>query len=769
MLDSDFAFHVDGASPAWTALVPVRFDYQDALSTPYSLRVLLHARGEPDSVDPFALVGKLGTLRIVTSTEPGIRAIHGLVAVAESRGPTDSGELFELTLVPPFARAMHRRRSRIFLEKSLEQVLAAVLFGDSRVSAGDPAPSPTSDLHDAFVVPEEKVAIRLRDSRRFTDPKARAYCVQYEESDFDFVARLLEEEGITYHVEHTTSAVVLVLSDHDGGRRRLDPWLALAPTLRGRHLDHVRLGARQRPGKVTLVDYNWQKPKLAMVAESGRDDDLFVRAYPGAFVDSPELGAPLARAALERLATEARFATAAGSCRLLDAGTLVHLGFGSARVEGEWLVTATRQHGVSPGELPSHAEAALLPGGVPFRAEVELCRRGSQSAPEESLFRPARATPKPRIAGTQTAVVMDEPGARGAEIHVGGPEGNENGCVRLRFHWDTEEERLAKEPASTWVRVSQVFAGAGGGSLHHPRVGTEVIVAFEEGDPDRPIVVGRVYNGVQPAPALGKGAATVSTMKTLASPGGKVMNEMSFDDTAGEEMVSLTAGKNMSSAIGHDRTESVANNSTSAVSVDRSEDTGANRSTHVGGNNEETVDGDETITVSGRQKVTLSAGQDQTVTADRNLTVSGPHTVSTGPEGYTVNGAQTVSVTAAKTESIAAAFDLTVGAAMTINAGASHTLNTPTATVNAPTMAENATDWTVSAGSTATIGTTTFLANASGDATIQGATVTVTASGDVVISGANVSIKGGNISLEGGSVKIAGGTVDITGGVVKVN
>ncbi len=767
MLDTDFAFHVDGLTPEWTALSVARFDYEDTLSQPYSLRVVAHARGDLDAIDPYMLVGKLGTLRMVTITTPTVRAIHGLVASAESRGPTEAGELFELLLVPPFARAMHRKRSRIFLEKSLEAIITAVLTGDPHVTMGDPDPAPPDDLLEPFLLPEEKVAVRLRDTKRFSDAKARPYCVQYEESDFDFVARLLEEEGIVYHVEHTASAVVLVLSDHDGGRAKLAPFTPLSATSPGRHLDHVRLGARQRPTKVTLVDYNWQKPKLAMVAESGADSDLFVQAYPGTFVDSPDQGAPLAKVLAERLAIEARFATAAGACRLLGAGSIFPLSHASSRAEGEWLVTASRLIGVSPGE--HGADRHGLPGNVPFRCEVELAKRGTAEAPDESKFRPARRTPKPRIVGTQTAVVVDEPSTRGAEIHVGGPEGNENGCVRLQFHWDKEQERLDKEPASMWVRVSQVFAGAGGGALHHPRVGTEVIVSFEEGDPDRPIVVGRVYNGVQPAPALGKGAAPVSTMKSMASPGGAVLNEFSFDDTAGEEMVALTAGKNWSSNVGHDRTESVANNSTSSVSVNRSEDTGADRSTHVGGNNAETVDGDESVTITGRQTLTITAGQDQTVDADRNLTVSGPHTVSVGPEDYTVNGAQTVTVTAAKTENISAAYDLTVGAAMTVNVSATTTLNAPTVEVNAPTMNDNATDWTMSASSTATIGTTTFLADASGDATVQGATVTVTASGDVVISGANVSIKGGSISLEGGSIKIAGGTVDITGGTVNVN
>jgi len=561
------------------------------------------------------------------------------------------------------------------------------------------------------------------------------------------------------------------MSDHDSGRHKLDPFDPFTPTTGGRHLDRVRLGGRLRPTKVKLVDYNWQKPKLPMGAEAkGDSDDLFVQSYPGRFVESPEHGAPLAKAILERFQTEGRFGTADGSCRLLGAGTIFKLEHAVGRYEGEYLVTRAVLRGLAEGELgPGLRSGEQLPNSGPFHVAVEIVRRGAGDSATESHFRPARRTPKPRILSTQTATVVDDPSARGAEIHVGGPPGNENGCVRLKFHWDTDAARQAKEPASSWVRVGQMFAGAGGGSVAHPRVGTEVIVAYEDGDPDRPIVVGRVYNGVQPAAALGKGAATVSTMKSLSSPGGKVFNEFQFDDTAGKEKVNLTAGKDWNSNIGHNREETVTNDSTSTVKVNRTEETGVNRTSHVGADNAESIDGNESVTILGRQTLTITSGQDQTVTADRNLTVTGPHGVTVGPETYTVNGAEKMTITAAKTEGIGAAYDLTVAAAMTVNANATHTLNTPSATTNAPLITDNSALWAVSASGMATINTTVLSAIAGGPATIQGATVTVTAAGDVIISGASVQIKGGSISLEAGSIKIAGGTVDITGSVVKVN
>ncbi len=784
---SDFAFHFEGGKAEWEDLRVVRFELTDAMSAPYELRILLV--GSPDGeLDPFDLVGQRATLRIATGSTPAIRCVHGLVTEAEDKGLSQYGALYEVVLRPPFARAACRTRSRIFLEKSLKQIIEAVLGTGDRMQPGDPKPEGPEGLTDPFAAPEEKFAWRLLDTTRVEDPKARPYVVQYQESDFAFVTRLLEDEGIAYHFEHTDNAVILVMSDHDDGRKKLEPFDALSPGEGGRHLDKMRFGGKLRPTKVRLVDYNWEKPKLAMATEAkGEGDELYVESYPGGFVGSPELGAPLAKARLERLATEARPATAAGSCRLLGAGTIFAFEHPVARFAGEYLVTRARIRGHAEGVLgAAEALEGALPGGVPMLTEVELVRRGASDKPEDSRFRPSLSTPRPRIVGPQTAMVVAEPSNKDAEIHVGGPEGNENGCVRLQFHWDTETQRLEKEPASCWVRVSQVFAGAGGGAVFHPRVGTEVIVEFEEGDPDRPLVTGRVYNGVQPAAANGKGAATVSTLKSLASPGGKVFNEFQFDDTAGEEQVNLTAGKDWNSNVGNNRTETIQNDSKSSVLANRNEDTSADRTTSVGGNNSETVSGDESITVGGSQTIgigasqSVSIGSSQTigVGADRGLSVGGSQTTSvagsnsvavSGSETYTVGAAQDVAIGATKTENVGAVYSLSVGGPMTETVGGPHTLTTPLDTTNATAHMVNSSVTTINAASTATINTATFEALASGSATLQGATIDISAGGDITISGGSVKIKAGSIELEGGSIKIAGGSTDITGGVVKVN
>jgi type VI secretion system secreted protein VgrG len=651
----------------------------------------------------------------------------------------------------------------------------------------DPEPTAADSLTVSFEPPKELLAFRLQDPSRVVDVATRPYCVQYNESDLDFVGRLLAEEGISYHFEHHAGAVVMVLSDSDAGRTPLDPFDPIAIGQAGRQLESVRLGRRLRPSKVRLVDYNWQKPALDMKVEATREGDasLEVSDYPGLYPDQPKQGELLVKARVERLETESRYAEVVTGCRLLGAGSIFAMAHEAPRYEGEYLVTRARIVGTVPGELSGDEQLGAGGPAVPFKAQLECVRRGNADGPAESKYRPP-LRPKPRIVGSQTAVVTADPGATDAEIHVGGPEGNENGCVRLRFHWDLETERHEKEPTSAWVRVSQAFAGAGGGALFHPRVGTECVVEFLDGDPDRPLVVGRVYNGQQLAPAKGKGAATVSTIKSLASPGGKVFNELSFDDTAGEEKVNLTAGKDWNSAIGNNRTETVQNDSTSSVLANRKEDTSADRTTSVGGSNSESVAGDESVSVSGSRKVGVSGDQSTSVSGsqtigvggDRGLSVGGSNTIGVGgsqsvsvgaSETVSVAAAQDVSVGASKTESIGAAFDLTVGAAMTVSVGGPHTLMAPVDTTKAPVHAIESVTTAIAAAAKAAVQTVLLELIASGTATLQGATVDISSGGDVTISGASIAIKGGTVSIEGGSVNIAGGTTNITGSVVSVN
>jgi type VI secretion system secreted protein VgrG len=345
---------------------------------------------------------------------------------------------------------------------------------------------------------------------------------------------------------------------------------------------------------------------LAHAGEPPNRASFFEYNYPGGYPDEAAQGDPLARAILQRYGVEARYATGESRCRALAAGSIVRLTHPKPSHEGEYLVTAIEL----AGDQGEYSKATGDSGFVPFRSSIECARRVGGA----SHFRPARRTPKPRVQGSQTAFVTAEPSTPQSVINVG----DGVGCVRLLFHWDRDQERLKREPSSCWVRVSQIFAGGGEGGVCHPRVGVEVIVEFLEGDPDRPIVTGRVYNGARIPPAPSVGSPTISTWKSFSVPGGEQYNEILFDDAAGAEEIKVHAGRDWNTVVERNRTELVKSTSASTVGVDRTEATGALRVTTVGVNNTEEVGENEAITIGANQS--LSVGVNQTVSIGMNQT-----------------------------------------------------------------------------------------------------------------------------------------------------
>ena len=625
MSTTDFSFTWDGASgPSgpWSHLEVVQIRGTEELSSPFRYELVLFARAAAQEVEPRALVSSRATLRIRTLSDPSCRLVHGIVAEAEELGGALDGMLYRVVLVPPIVRAAHRKRCRIFLEKTIRQIIDAVLTGDPLLARSDGASADAGDEHDAGYSPAAEVfAWRVSQSPRVDQRYARPYCVQYNESDLAFVSRLLEEEGITYHYEHGAGTCILVLSDADSGRARLSPFAPLGD-VPGRGVGSMKLGARLRPRVVTLDDYNWRNPSLEMRAQAsstGGVDGLFETTYPGGFVDSPGQGAPLAAALAERNDVEAAYAVGEGTVRLLSAGALFSLQHPKPRYEGEYLVTRLEVRAEQQGVLPPGGWTAT---GVPFSCRFECARRGGA----ESHFRPERRTPRPRIHGSQTAVVTAEPSNTGAVVNVGA----EIGCVRVRFPWDKDTTRLAKEPSSCWIRVSQMFAGAGQGAVSHPRVGVEVIVEYLDGDPDRPIVSGRVYNGANLPPAVAVGQATATTLKSYSVPGGAQYNEIRFEDAAGAEELHFHAGRDMDTVVEMDRQEVIKRDSISTVQQHRWENTYGDRMTSVTKNNIERVKEDERVKVMGNQSLGVGFNQNTSVGGDQGLIVAGSQRATVG-------------------------------------------------------------------------------------------------------------------------------------------
>ena len=265
------------------------------------------------------------------------------------------------------------------------------------------------------------------------------------------------------------------------------------------------------------------------------------------------------------------------------------------------------------------------------------------------------------VRGLQTAIVT---GKAGEEIWT-----DEHGRVKVQFHWDREGQR--DENSSCWVRVSQAWAGAGFGAMVLPRIGQEVIVDFLEGNPDWPMITGRVYNGQCRPPYDLPGASAQSGLKSNSTKGGGGSNELRFDDTKGQEEAFFHAQKDYNAVVENDKTEQVKNNETLTVTSNRTREVGADETVTVKGNRTATVNGDESLTVGGNRTRQVSGNEEVTIVADQTVTITGGRSESvmtgdsltiTGGDREVTAAAGTYKVTAMKVEIVGMTeISLTVG------------------------------------------------------------------------------------------------------------
>jgi type VI secretion system secreted protein VgrG len=459
---------------------------------------------------------------------------------------------------------------RIFQDKDVKEIVSEVL----------------RDLGIA----DEMQSWRLSD----TYPE-REYCVQYNESALAFVSRLCEEEGIFFFSDTGDGAELLVFEDSSP----LGDPIERDKTLRYRHgagLDApddavgvITQRHRTATGKITLRDYDFQRPDLdlTVTATADRDADLEVYDYPGRYTE-PKDGTRLAQVRLESLQAERVTLELESGCPRLVAGRWLSLVETPNELDGEYFITGA-VHELRMGVYRVHA--TVIPRKVKYRT-------------------PQR-TPPPIIDGPQTAVIVAPAGAPVEEIHT-----DKHGRCKVQFHWD----RYGKgdDRASCWMRVAQPQAS---GSMILPRVGWEVIVEFLEGNPDRPMVAGRVYNGVfMPPYALPEGKSRTA-LGTSSSPGGRGSNEIRMEDKAGSEEVKIGSQKNTTLA------------------------TGSNKSTSVGADETKNVKVDSTTAIGADQIIKVTDGYKNTVSAAQSVSVGGNRTVAVDAVyGLTSGGASATSV-----------------------------------------------------------------------------------------------------------------------------
>ncbi len=462
---------------------------------------------------------------------------------------------------------------------------------------------------------------------------AREYCVQYRETDFNFVSRLLEEEGIYFYFIHDNGKHHVVLADsvsaHDKfpgyGTIPYHPEQGGTDKSRTDHIHEWTYTRTVQPGVHVLTDYDFEKPKTALLVKSvikmsHPHASYEVFDYPGGHKEI-SVGESLVRSRMEE--RRARFEGFEGHCnaRGLGVGRLFMLTEHSNQSQNrEYLVVSAAYRLRLDSYIASSSPAS--------EGEMFQC---SFTAIESSLtYRPPRITPKPLVYGAQTAVVT---GPAGEEIHT-----DQYGQVKVQFHWDRYGKR--DEHSSCWMRVAQPWAGKNWGMVALPRIGQEVVVDFLEGDPDRPLVTGSVYNCSQMPPYALPANKTQSGIKSRSTKGGQPahFNEIRFEDKKGHEQVYIHAEKNLDTLV--------ENCETLSVEASRTKTIGHDETTHVKNDRTETVDGLHTETIKKDRTVKVTDGkQDNTVNGDITVTSeSGSITIKAPTEIRLVVGSSYISI-----------------------------------------------------------------------------------------------------------------------------
>lgn len=472
------------------------------------------------------------------------------------------------------------------------------------------------------------------------------YCVQYRETAFNFVSRLMEQEGIFYFFEHEKDKHTLVLADRPSTHKacpqqpkgRLD--YTAGALLKEDVVHDWHLEQELRPGKYSLKDYNFETPsanlevKEPSIISVDGNSKYEIYDYPGEYEKKGE-GETIAKTRMQEEETTHLLASGSSNCRGFISGYRFDLEGHSRKEMNKAYVLTEIHHSASVGES-YHDESS--DSGEQYSNHF-LC------IPHTVPFRPARITPKPFVQGPQTAVVV---GKSGEEIWV-----DKYGRVKVQFHWDREGKK--DENSSCWVRVSQPWSGKNWGAVWIPRIGQEVIVDFLEGDPDQPIITGRVYNAEQMPPYTLPDNQTRSTFMSRSSKGGgsSNYNELRFEDKKGNEQIFINAEKDMDlrvendsrEFVGNDRSLIVKGNQKEKVEGDFHAEAGGNRSEKVGqtmslqvGQNLQEKSGQNYAHEAGME-IHLKAGMNVVIEAGMELTIkAGGNFVNIGPAGVAISG-----------------------------------------------------------------------------------------------------------------------------------
>ncbi len=605
----------------------------DQLGRPfvYDLEVL----SPNDDLSPYDIVGKPMSVEVKTK-EGGQRFYHGIIGKFLNVGKSGGYQLYEVQLRPWIWLMSHSLDSRIFQELTIPEIIEKVFknkngFSDYRLK-----------LNGSYA--------------------KQTYCVQYRESDFDFVSRLLEQEGIYYFFEHEESKHTLVLADSPSSHKSIEgdgtmlfrpPDVASGDEQITKWQHHVAV----QPGKLVLRDFDYNKPSANLEVRLNADrrhphSGLERYDYPGDYSVTSDGDRYLK---IRKEEFDAKYSQVEGYARsnLLGTGLQFKLAEHPREIENASYTVVSATIEVTSGEVERFTSKSEN------RSELRFV-----AIPKEHTYRPPRETACPVIAGPQTAIVV---GKSGEEIWT-----DTLGRIKVQFPWDREGEN--DESSSCWIRVSQSWSGKGWGAMHIPRIGQEVIVEFLEGDPNRPLVTGRVYNAEQTVPYKLPESATQSGIKSRSTPKGdqSTFNELRFEDKKGEEAIYFHAEKNF------DRI--VENNDTLKVGFEKKDK--GNQSIEVFGNQDLKVGTSES---NGSQTVDIWKDQTETIQTGNRKT-----DIKQGSDTLTITvGNQKIDIPAGQCEITAGKkIVLTVGASSIEISPAKIVIKSPQISVQADMKAE---------------------------------------------------------------------------------
>ena len=531
----EVSFDFTSSSGAWR-VAKVRAD--EALSETWEAKVDLVTDDLLD--DPDAMLGQPATLSL--SRSASARIFRGVVRRVEHLGMAHGRLLARVYVVPALWALSQRINSRVFHDVAVIDVIRAV-------------------LHDAGLY-EGRLDAALRDTYL-----QREYCVQYRESDLAFIQRLMEEEGITYYFKHALDGETLVLTDHDCYQTiaTLD---GQAVPVAGAESDVLAMESvrqldwerEQRPTAVMVRDYDFTRPQVPISQQVPREAGARpVYEYPAeaVFSDYSHDTAQhhddnvdrLAQIRLQALRASEQQGTGPSNVTGMTPGFAFTLrAHGRAALNQRYLITRVTHEGNAP--------EALSHGTQHTGDSKERYKNTVTCIPASVPWRPMRLTPRPQVTGIQTATVV---GPAGREIYT-----DSHGRIKVRFHWDRRDE--SRDPDTLrWVRVAQAWGGGTWGLVVTPRIGMEVVVQFIEGNPDRPLVTGCVYNN-RNRPAVDHPHASSQTrLRSNSTPGGNGFNELSFEDAAGSELFYMHAQRDHQEDVLHDQRITVGNDRTVRV------------------------------------------------------------------------------------------------------------------------------------------------------------------------------------------------------------